>query len=118
LATDLEELACIIYSVNPYSVKHGDKKAQWEEVVKGLKDKGLFLTSSVGTIRNKMTALLTYFEVGINFSSFDHKLDNILSIRIPTCVLVHRSHKSCPELLLLHITLLDKISENQAVAAV
>jgi hypothetical protein len=66
--TELEELARVVYSTNPYGAKHGDKKTAWEDVAKKLKDKGLFMTSSVDTIRNKMASLLTYFEVSFSFN--------------------------------------------------
>ena len=88
----LEELAHVVYSINPYSAKHGDKKSQWEEVAKKLKDKGMFLASSVDTIRNKMTALLAYFEVSLLFTPFNRELKPLP--RIPILMSARRSHGS------------------------
>ena len=89
---ELEELTCVVYSINPYGAKHGDKKSQWEEVAKKLKDKGMFLASSVDTIRNKMTALLAYFEVSLLFTPLNRELKPLP--RIPILVLAPRLHGS------------------------
>ena len=89
---ELEELARVVYSINPYGAKHGDKKSQWEEVAKKLKDKGMFSASSVDTIRNKMTALLAYFEVSLLFTRFNRELKPLP--RIPILVSARRSHGS------------------------
>ena len=76
---------------------------QWEEVAKKLKDKGLFLTSSVDTIKNKMTVLLTYFEVSL-FNLFGGIVKPLLShSRILTHMLVCRLCESCPVPLPLHL---------------
>ena len=60
----LEQLARVVYSINPYGAPHGKKMEAWEQVATEIKGYGYFKNSSVETIRNKMSAMMTYFEVG------------------------------------------------------
>lgn len=62
----LEQLARVVYMVNLYGASHGKKASAWEEVATKLKGDGHFKNSSTETIRNKMAALLAYFEVSSN----------------------------------------------------
>ena len=52
--------------VNLYGASHGKKASAWEEVATKLKNAGNFKDSLTDTIRNKMTALLAYFEGSSN----------------------------------------------------
>ena len=60
---EIEALARIVYNLNPYAAKHGDKTKAWEEVAAKLKEQGFFLKSSVETVKHKMTALIAYQDV-------------------------------------------------------
>jgi hypothetical protein len=60
---EIEALARVVYSLNPYGAKHGDKTKAWEEVAAKLKEQGFFLKSSVETVKHKMAALIAYQEV-------------------------------------------------------
>jgi hypothetical protein len=60
---EIEALARVVYTLNPYGAKHGDKTKAWEEVAAKLKEQGLFLKSSVETVKHKMAALIAYQEV-------------------------------------------------------
>ena len=53
----------MVYTLNPYGAKHGYKTKAWEEVAAKLKEQGLFLKSSVETVKHKMAALIAYQEV-------------------------------------------------------
>lgn len=59
----LEQLARVVYSINPYGAPHGKKAEAWEQVATEVKEYGYFKNSSMDTIRNKMSAMLAYFEV-------------------------------------------------------
>jgi hypothetical protein len=56
-------LANALVELKPYGALHGRKGEAWDGVVAYLKDKGMFLTSSSETIKNKASALLRYQEV-------------------------------------------------------
>jgi hypothetical protein len=60
---DYLALANAVVEVNPFDAKHGQKGARWEEVLKALRAKKLFLKNSTETIKHKMFALLKYHEV-------------------------------------------------------
>lgn len=79
---ELEELARTVYNINPHGAKHGDKKVQWLKVEKMLKDKKMFLSSSVETIKNKMSALLAWHEVWPCMVVFDCMLMSVHLSRI------------------------------------
>ena len=60
---EIEALARMVYTLNPYGAKHGYKTKAWEEVAAKLKEQGLFLKSSVEMVKHKMAALIPYQEV-------------------------------------------------------
>ncbi|KAF7964924.1 hypothetical protein HWV62_1633 [Athelia sp. TMB] len=57
---DLKGLAAAVAQVNPYGCKHGMTQQAWEEVSEKLKEEGLCLTVPVGSLRNKMSAILAH----------------------------------------------------------
>lgn len=61
--SELEGLARVVYNENPYGAKHGEKKTAWDNVLGKLQEQGLFKKSSADTVKNKMSAMLAYFEV-------------------------------------------------------
>lgn len=89
----LEGLARIVYSDDPYSAPHGQKKTAWDNVLAKLRESGMFPESSAETVKNKMSAMLAYFDVSLicSFSS----LDLICLFRTRTVLLVLRLHESC-----------------------
>jgi hypothetical protein len=56
-------LANALVELKPYGALHGKKGEAWDGIAAHLKGKGMFLTSSPDTIKNKATALLKYQEV-------------------------------------------------------
>jgi hypothetical protein len=59
----LEGLARVVYTINPYAAKHGEKRLAWDKVLKMLRKQGMFEMSSADTVKNKMSAMLAYFKV-------------------------------------------------------
>jgi hypothetical protein len=56
-------LANALIELKPYGALHGKKGEAWDGIAAYVKGKGLFLTSSPETIKNKASALLKYQEV-------------------------------------------------------
>jgi hypothetical protein len=61
-------LATAVVNINSFGAKHGKKGVKWEEVVREVKSKGLFMKSSTNIIKHKMLALIKYQDVSCEFN--------------------------------------------------
>ncbi|KAG2124861.1 hypothetical protein DEU56DRAFT_744203 [Suillus clintonianus] len=93
----LEHLARVVSECNPYTAKHKHKTQAWKDVHSAMKKKGYFTNTSYAVVRNKMGQLLKYHEDPDSVPSMDTTLSQSQKIVIAA--------------------LLDKVSENQRVAA-
>ena len=72
----LEDLAQVVYTINPYAAKHGEKKVAWEKVLEMLREQGIFEWSSANTVK-KMSAMSAYFKVSAD--NLDENLIHLTS---------------------------------------
>lgn len=60
---DLKGLAAAVAELNPYGCKHGMTQEVWANIEKQLKDRHLCVDISIGSLKNKMNALLIHHAV-------------------------------------------------------
>ncbi|THU99810.1 hypothetical protein K435DRAFT_855301 [Dendrothele bispora CBS 962.96] len=61
-AADIEALVEVAVEHQPHTAPHGAKSKAWEKVAQALWNRGHFVGSSVGTIKNKLQQLIKYHE--------------------------------------------------------